>query len=375
MLIKYCSFVIVIAISLLSSCSESPKSDSDYMIMDEVVYVDKFPEKVILKNPVKVEMSIIGATKFVIQDSLLIFSTQNPNGLWSFISLPNFCYEGSYLGKGNGPNEFLSSPWVGTNNSFYQKDGQLFSLIYDFQKGVLHEMNINRTLADKHLIISTINDSLPPFCPTVIRIDSAKFFCREISADMTKQERYLLDNGVKSIPSLFEKLNLAAVKPGEDCNILATMIKRCGNTDRFIEMPLKLNYINIYSLDGLVGKTICIGKKLDDISEIRKLSMPDRIYRHGDLRVYDSFFAILCINEDEGTYELGRKKLPSIQFFTIDGEPLVELMLSNFITSFDINFNEGYLYTYDFKSEEFYKYEVADILNNLHKRLDTPLRF
>ena len=82
------------------------------------------------------------------------------------------------------------------------------------------------------------------------------------------------------------------------------------------------------------------------------------------MRVYDDCFGVLCINEDRKTYfELGRKKLPSIHFFDMEGNPLVEFKLNRFATSFEIDFNSGYLYTYDYRKEIFLKYDIRDVMN------------
>lgn len=102
----------MMTILLLSGgCAESPSSDTDYMVLDEIVYVNQFPQTIELADALRIELDVIGGTKFAILDSISIFfSTQNPNGMWSFLSFPNYEPLGSFLIKGNGPNELLFSP-------------------------------------------------------------------------------------------------------------------------------------------------------------------------------------------------------------------------------------------------------------------------
>jgi hypothetical protein len=134
---------------------------------------------------------------------------------------------------------------------------------------------------------------------------------------------------------------------------------------RIVEAPIGLNYINIYSLDGSFAKTICMDKELNNITNIQNTEETDRIYTFANLRVYDDFFGVVYINEDELTYQTGRKKLPSILLFDWDGNPFVELKLDHHIQSFDIDLLTGELYTLDRDFEEFYKYDIKNIMVKL----------
>jgi len=360
---------LVVLVLMFFGCTSGRYSTPDYMVLDEVVFVDKFPQTVYLEDPIQIELDeAFGAINFTIVDSLLIFSTQNPEGFWSFFSLPNYEWRGRFILKGNGPIEFTYSPSVGVYTSFYSSDKRLFAAIYDFAKGRVFEVDVSKTVENNSLSIRTVSDSLPPFLASMVMIDSVTFFCREITDMVTKEERYLLKNGIRNVPVIFNKLNRATIKPGEDNNILAAIIKYNSNIDRFVEMGLNLNYINIYSIDGSFGKTICTQKRLDNISDVQELNEADRMYRHAHLRLYENMFGALCINEEWGTYELGRKKLPEIQIFNMDGAPLVEIKLCRFATSFDFDFTNGYLYTYDFITEGFYKYNLPHTLSNLMGR-------
>jgi len=331
------------------------------MILSKVSFVDEFPRTLNLSDPIQVEMDVYGVLDFTIQDSIIIFSSKNPKRFWSIFSLQNHELRGHFLEKGNGPNEFLGTPWI-YSTSFYTKNDELIAAIYDFYKGKVYEMNVGRTLAESTLSISIINESLPKNLFNLVAIDNLTFFCKEISTDHRQQERYLIDDGIKNIPANFEKLNRSAIMPREDINILSTITKRNKPTGRFVEIPLKLNYINIYSIDGSFEKTICLGKKLDKISDIQQLDRAKRILRHGYLCVYDGIFGVLCFNEEEKSYDLERKIFPTIQFFNIDGEPLVEFKLNRHATSFDIDFNNGQLYIHDFRTDELYKYDIQNII-------------
>jgi hypothetical protein len=193
-------------------------------------------------------------------------------------------------------------------------------------------------------------------------IDSATFLCREIDGTQTRQTRFLLHNGQRTTVPLLEKLNQACIRNRADFNILSTAIKRNWHNNRVVEAPISLNCINIYSPDGSFGKTVCIGNKPDNIGRIQD---SNRKYTFAHLHLFSEFWGVVYINENFNTYLTERKKHPSILLFDWNGEPLAKLKLNGFITSFDIDFINGYLYTLDLYTDVFCKYDIRDILKKL----------
>lgn len=106
-----------------------------------------------------------------------------------------------------------------------------------------------------------------------VRLSDGKYFIKELNDNETKQIRTIRDlkSGNVTITPLMKKLNEASVKEGEDFNIISTITK-VSKDGRIIEMPIGLNYLNIYTPDGTFAKTICIGSQTDDIDEIMKSS-------------------------------------------------------------------------------------------------------
>ena len=54
-----------------------------------------------------------------------------------------------------------------------------------------------------------------------------------------------------------------------------------------------------------------------------------------------------------------------IFLFDWNGEPLAQLNLNDFATAFDIDLINGYLYTLDWRTEAFYKYDIREIIGKL----------
>ena len=345
------------------SCRSNPKPSSNYMILDEVVYVDQFPKVFNLNGGETIDLGIIGTQSMSIHDSLLIVTTRDGEGMWSFFTLPDHNYLGKYLIKGRGPNEFFSPPSV-EKQLFFEKHEELFANIYEFNTGKLYLMNISETLRNNKLSMHETDHSLPRYIRFSILNDTT-FLCNEINENQTQRIRYLLVNGEKKSSQNFEKLNKASIDPEEDINILATQMEKSPDGKRIVEIGISLNQINLYSIDDSLGKTICVGKHVDNISQIQQMNREDRIYSYVSAFVYPDFFCALYLNDTNKNYQQEKIKSTEIQFFDWEGYPLAKVNIDHMITSLAIDFIQGSLYTLNILSEELYKYDIHEILEHL----------
>jgi hypothetical protein len=223
-------------------------------------------------------------------------------------------------------------------------------------------MNIDESVKNQKLSMYTLNDSLPKSISNFVMIDSSYYFCKEISGTDRQQIRYLSEAGEKVIPPHLEKLNMASVSEGEDFNILATITKVNTERNLVVEMAASMNFINLYSLDGSFGKTICIGNKLDNIAKIEAKPRIDRKFTFGGISLYPQFWSVLYLNVGHLAYEMQTAESSAIMFFDYEGEPLAELKFNTFVTSFDIDFASGTLYTLNHQADAFNKYDIREIL-------------
>lgn len=341
----------------LAGCAKKQRiaPGPDYMILDDVSFVKKFPRTVHLDNPERVGLDVPGILDIAVKGSLLIFSTQKGDGMWEFFSLPTLDSLGGYLRQGNGPNELIQTPWL-YSTSFLEKGGELMAYLYDFARGRLLEMNVSRTISERELNIATIEKPLPATLFGFIVLGDNTFFCKEITTTRDQQIRYLLKDGARSIPDNFRELNWAYIISGEDHNILGTLTGYNYSKGRIVEAPIMLNYINIYSVEGSFGKTVCTDEKLDNISEIQMLDIEERRGTYGSLRIYDNSFGVIRFGETQ-----------VIQFFDMNGKPLAELFPAHRLTSFDIDSENGHLYTHDRETDEFFRYDIKNIVGEITK--------
>lgn len=361
---KFFYFFISPIIFIVFGCNYS-KSSSSYMAFDDIVYVKDFSHFFSLQNEIEVNIDAIGVRNFCIYDSTILMSTINSDSLWVFASLPSYHIYASMLKKGQGPTEFTSTPSVGSNIKIDKENDHVFAYIYEFSKGKLLKLNITESLKTNKTDITILNDSLPKFLFNFVMINDAKFLCKEVNNNHTQQVRFIYDNNNRTSLPVLEKLNNSTIKEREDINILSTITKLNPDKDIIVEMPIGLNYINMYSLDNSLSKTICIGKSLYSMELIQNKRQWDRIYTFADLRFFKNFWGVLYMNETEKDYQTKRKNYPTILFFDWSGNPLAQLKLNQLATSFDIDANTRELYTYDIYTELFFKYSITDILSDL----------
>lgn len=333
------------------------------MSFDNIKYIDTFPHS-FSPNGDKQVIDVIGVRNFLIYDSIMIMSTINKDSLWVIASMPDFQIKGSMLKIGQGPNELTVPPSVAYNTKITEVNNKLFAYIYEPYKGELLKLDIISGIGTTNMDISLLVDSLPKSLFNFVVINDSTYLCKEARNNHTQQIRYVYNNKNKSkqFPVL-ERLNNITINRDEDINILSTITKHNSTNDIIIEMPIGLNYINMYSLDNSYAKTICIGKTLNDIEKIQSNNRWDRMYTFADLRLFEDFWGVLFINETEKDYQIKRKNFPKILLFDWEGSPLAEIKLNQLATSFDIDVHAGMLYSFDVETELFFKYDIEIVYN------------
>jgi len=349
----------------LVGCGARDSDQDNSLVFAPVRYVKDFPREVKLSGKEAVDPDVIGINDFAIYDSVIVFSTAGLEHLWFFNALPSLNPLGSFLKTGQGPFEFVRPPSVGSNTSFKRENGDLCAYIYDFYRGKILNMNVDRSIKNKNLEISVFMDSVPPYLSDVVVVDDSTFYARELNADHTAKIRFVERNGKRTHPDFLERINSVRISKDEDFNILSAGTGFNPVSARIVEKPIGLNFIHVFSLDGSFARTICPGTAVDNIAKIERTKWEDRIYTFADLRLFDNFFGILQIDEDRKTNQTGRKKLPNLLLFDWDGNPLARWKLDHHITMFDIDMLNGHLYTFDVHSDEFFRYDAREVLEKL----------
>jgi hypothetical protein len=334
----------------------------EYMAFDDVRYVEEFPTTFQLDEPQHILEDVIGVMDIKVIDSIMLVATSEVIGMWKFYSLPTYRYLGKFLNQGNGPTEFLFTPFL-SHSTFICEDFSLTAYIRDNQRGDVISMDIGKSIKNQKLEYTKLDINIPNSVLVSTTIDNNKFFIKEISNDFTQQVRYVIDGGVKDTLEIFSALNGARVSPGEDHNILAGAIAYSHSKQLILEMPAMLNYLNLYNLDGSFTKTICYGDKMMSIGGIEQVMEFDRIQTFRGYALFDNFFGVMW----GGNTELEEQKMigkpRSILLFDWEGNPLAEIKINDkYATSFDIDLINGRLYTSSYHSDELLCYDVTDVL-------------
>ena len=159
---------------------------------------------------------------------------------------------------------------------------------------------------------------------------------------------------------MVECLNSAYLLPSSDFNLLSADMGYSRDNNRIIEVPIALNYINIYSPDGASRKTICIGKKIYTLKWLQGLERAEVPYTFSQLQIYDDFFAVMYLGETEWSYQLGRTEIPHIYCFDYEGNPLADILVDRQVTGFDFDFAGRGLYVNDLITESFWRYDLPE---------------
>lgn len=359
-------------LSVCTACNRGPsypEPSQDYMVLDQIEYVKDFLVSIDLPDKGKdTGFDIIGIRNFQVIDSLLLICQSSSQGFWKFYSLNDHKLLGKMLSIGQGPNEFRYPVSSGNYYSIEEEKGNLFAMILDQYKGGVYRLNITESLKSGQENLDYFPKGFTSSIIYACAIDDEAFLCREIAEDGTHQNRYVLKNGTKTIPDVLEKLNRATVDAENDgftFNMISALIKRKG--DLFVEVPLYLNYINLFSLDGKTAKTLCVEKSLTRISSVTSKSEPLRTSTYTAVKAFDDFFGAAFYNHTWMERDLGIKKSSQIQLFDWNGKPLAAINVNRIVTSFDIDFTRGELYLFSSSDDEFVKYDISDLLKQLKK--------
>jgi len=351
------------AVLSLAGCNSSLLSKP--MAFDDVEYIQEFPKTFNLSGGETLDLDIIDVTAIAIQDSLLIVSNRDMDGCWSFFSLSDYRPLGKYLKIGRGPGELLDEPSV-CSQVFFEEDGNLKTLIYEFHSGRVLRMDITKTLTDGIISMTDVKAGLPKNLFNMMPLDTNVYFCREMNRSMTAQDRFISSGGEKIVTPNMVALNSATIIKGGigNINLLNSVSAYDSFKDLIVEASMIQNAINVYNVhEGPVCKTFCYGDKLEDVTKSSSL-MDDAYF---SVVGYDNYFAALYKGYDFEKYDnRGKTPHPRVQFFGWDPcEPLAEIVLDRDVTSFGIDFRSGILYTVSYNTEEICAYDIKDVLEYL----------
>lgn len=342
-------------IFVLVGCRNALEITHEYMSLDTLKCAKTFPKILTLKRDgmQSVPISYTYIKNFVIQDSLLFLDSNRENGLVEIISLPSMKSFGSYLHKGKASGEFLYGVNLTLWTTFFCDRDSSYAYIYDSATGRIFNVNFTKTISDRKLCLKELDlgSKIPRSAFWFKALSDSIFLMRTIDEMETHQNRSIITNKGVLTCNLIEKLNKFEIPVNEDFNILSSLISVSLSNGFIAEAMIGMNYINVYSLNGRKEYTICVGEKMDKLSDILSTSKYERKYMFAEIRSYSFGFAVLKYDVSERTYQMGKEYTPSILLFDWHGNTLGEIDSEFCFNHFDYDESKGELYVLDSEND------------------------
>lgn len=350
----YClCWIICIGMSC-SACSNNKSYNSSIIQCDEVILAAQFPKEYTLNDCKLTGVESFAAFDLDIIDSLMIVrKSQEP--FYQIFSLPSLNSKGAFILKGKGPNELIIPPAV--INKYYVGNDVVVEF-YDSPKNTMMQFNVSRSISEGKIEMNSCKRVPTKSVQTYFVNDSIEFISDFDYVQNRTIRSVNLNNHIDEIKST-KKLNSPNVSSLDNISILSTHIALNRQRLLVAEASLYFNTIHIYSLvDSTISKTISFSDNLKTVEQIERLPKRDRTKYYGLIQPYDSFFAVLLVKKIKSTTD---RAMPSLQFFSWDGDPLVNLQLNDICDSFDIDFTNSIIYTLNTDSERIVSYDISHI--------------
>ncbi len=354
----YWVYIVSLAFAfLVSACG-----NKSYFAFDDVRYVDKFPINCVVDNADTLCIDAIGILGIKNNGDCLILSCVSREGCLSAYSKE----DGSLISRpfikiGNGPGELLYCPFMCWFD-FYEVSGALKAGIFDYN-GKYIEYDIGKSTEEGTASWKCLADSLSALSGArYFGAGDGRLICRKGSLEEIVYERFLVDfSGKTSCTQSMEKLNSVT---SSNTNLLATHFVYNQERDIMAELGGMLSVVHLYSLSNDYHKTLCIGKKLEDINDVEQYDVGDLPMAYYDVTSFDDFFAGLYLNTTNRQFG-NNCFFPEIHLFSWEGAPLAKFSLPAGTMYFDIDVSEGCLYVVENGTEQILKYDISHPLSDV----------
>lgn len=354
------NFSMIAVTLLMSACADV---DRVTMSIGEPEFISEFPEDLSLTENTSFECDEIGLMSIRIVDSLMVISHQ---GCWSILSTDGKHKYGNCVSRGEGPNEFIWTPYI-MSSSFVKENGKVVAYISDTERGEVKRFNITDfvTTGNEEMTVSQKSDVMGNSTWDAIPVNADKTLIFQPNDDFTGFHHYVLTGDSVHTLQATTALDEMKVKSEATINMLAKLACASADGRRCAEVMIHLNQINLYSLDGDWGKTICVGEKLSDVKEIEEQWNVDRIDQYANVTSWPCGFGAIYSGVSELKKSMGVDNNSELQFFTWDGEPICKARLPISAAGFDIDFENNTLIAIDSNEDRLRAYDATELIKLL----------
>lgn len=343
--------LIVMSCAIMVGCKNTVDVNKEYMALGEVKKVNSLQLLLTLNkdNMTMVETPDYYIENFVIFDSLMFIDTNQDSGLLDILSMDSMKSYGRFLNKGKANGEFLYGINLTLHSSFECIMDTVYVNMYDPVSARLFSLNLSKSIMENTLSLKELNFNrkLPNSAFWAKTIGDTLLIVRDIDEMETHQNRTILSCNGPRTNTMIEELNGFEIPLNEDFNIMSSLVATSPINEYVVEAMIGMNYINVYSLNGEMGYTICVGEELDKLSDILSTSRFARKYMFADLRAYSFGFAVLKFDITERVYQSDEHYTPSILLFDWIGNPIGEIKSDIKFNHFDYDEQRKMLYILD----------------------------
>lgn len=338
---------------ILGGCGQGSGME-DTLAFPDVRYVKEFPVEINVVHEKEVDFSDDGVCAFTVCDSLMLCSLRNAPNLIKVMSWPEMNPLGELLHRGNGPFESVMNVLFFEEN--VEKANGDVRLYYDDMKGSIVMINVSQSLAQGEIVGNTLvkgtGNSVYSFCGS----ETDGFVVDMIGDDWKSIDRRLYIGDQQKETELFKAMNEVRVKTSDlDFNMLGRHSAFRSSDKRAVDAFSKLNLINIYSLDGNIHKSVCVGSRVDNIRDIESMPYSDRpTSAYNFVKGYDNFFAAIYYHITNKDLVDNSPANSEVQLFSWDGEPLCRIRTDKTFSTMHIDPEQGVLIGMDVNGVMYY---------------------
>lgn len=306
-----------------------------------------------------VSLGLLGITGVRYCDSLLVVTTSGEEKFVHLFGRQEFNCLGNFFAKGRGPNE-LPFPLYGSELSLGEEAGSCMMRFVDQYTRRFLEMNISESIEEGAPVLQEYALELKDELFTSLPLDGSSCYMKRMANNGTALERYVWKRpNIEYMSKAMNELNSYRVdkNDGYSINLLSAIVGYDRGRKLIVEAMSLLNIINVYSVDGKEGFTLCYGQSMPDVRTLAKSSPMLKTY-HAGISLCKDYFSVMYIDErDNGT----RKE---IHGYSWDGRPLFRIPIPSDIIRYDMDGETGSLLLVD-DEDHVKEYIVGSLLTGI----------
>ena len=363
----------LISVLMLSVISCGNKTDVLALPSKEVDYLNKTGN---VLNGKELDLEIIGAVDLVVCDSLLVVTTNNPNGLIQVLRLSDLQPLASFGTKGRTRNEFNWEPCNYTRQ-YYYRNGDIIMPFYDNASDVLKEVNISESIRQGRTVTEGIMDcqSMLGLGMDNVALDNDfghRFMVNAVWSDEQNNiaVRFCSSNrnDTTEIPVFNEKLE----SPVDNLSSIAVVIGILHKNPERNRIVYPLQYLDyIFVFDADTGEHFAIHQKeSSNIATALKNSDLElnTLTFYGSAAVTPDFFLILYQGGDYSkTGGKTEEQKQELLAFDWDGNYLGGVKLGSDVRSIAYDQSHNMLYGLNTVYETFYSFDLTEFTKSFAK--------